>query len=263
VSLQGGAAPLIEAMIKMSFMGGMQRPTSNSWNVVNDLIHFQQRIHQCLWDTGDKTKIMYLQLPHFTEDNVKHIVMKSRRGRPNVEPGFEEYGRLQEFIRQAPEERRGLKDLTDEQQKDVHDVAAILPNWDVDVEIYVEEEDIIPASSIVTLKLEVTRNEVPEGKTATEIFAPRFPDGKYEGIWFLMGELIPHGRKKVRTLQTTVNLSDVNVACDVGVVFVCVCSCVQMSTRLQSVRKVSSRARVVEGTMQFKAPPQPGQYSYV
>ena len=71
--------------------------------------------------------------------------------------GFRDNGRLQGFLRQHPSERKGLKDLTEDQKDDVQHVAAVLPNWDVDVQVYVDGEQIIFEGSVITLKVQVGR----------------------------------------------------------------------------------------------------------
>eukprot|EP00750_Incisomonas_marina_P000104 INCI10127.1.p1 GENE.INCI10127.1~~INCI10127.1.p1 ORF type:complete len:684 (-),score=144.12 INCI10127.1:833-2884(-) len=224
---------LVEALIKSAFMASLKRKTSNSWVVVNELIAFQQRLYQCLWDTGDRNKLMFLQFPHITEEQAAHAAPKGRKALQEINEGFRDTGRLQSFIRQPHSERKGLKELTDAQRQDVADVAAIMPNWDVDVEVFVEGEDIISEGAFVTLRMEVTRNEVLEGSTAAEIFAPRFPVGKYESMWMLMSMPIP-----------------VAVAKKKGV-----------TPRLRNIKKVHSRDRVVEGILQFQAPMQAGAYT--
>jgi translocation protein SEC63 len=218
----------LEAMIKMALQ------ISNSWMVINELIIFEQRLYQCLWDSGDRSKQMFFQLPHITDNEAKYMISRGRKARKDAgvlsNIGFQAHGQMQAFLRTPEADRKGLKDFSDSQKRDVHDVAALLPNWDVDIDIFVDEEDIISAGAFVTVKFVITRNEIKEGETAKEIFAPRYPIGKFEGIWLVMSDFLPPGKRKNQL-------------------------------RIKSIKKLNSTERVVTGILQFRAPQQPAHYS--
>lgn len=222
---------LVEAMIKASYMVGSRSQQTNSWHVVNELIHFEQRLYQSLWDIGDRSYSSFLQFPHLTEPDIKNILGRTRRnnrskGNFTHAEGFDAFGQLQAYLRQTSQERRGLDNLSPEQAKDLHSVAEIMPNWDVDINVQVKQEEVISVGAVVSVTFTITRNEIPEGKTATEIFAPRFPDGKYEGIWLLMASPIPLAMAKKN----------------------------MRSTRLHAIRKLQTTDRVVTDVIQFQAP---------
>lgn len=168
-----------------------------------------------------------LQLPHFTQREAKHATA-GRKG----SKGIAEYVEL--------EDKKGLRDLSEEAQSDVLEVCRLLPRLRIEAEVVVEgEEDseleldaegkavrnerkgksedegaeaaggegegdegsdtepseaparrvaaerLIGDSDICTLRIRITRENVPEGGEAPAVHAPHYPVEKRETLYLL------------------------------------------------------------------------------
>lgn len=59
----------------------------------------------------------------------------------------------------------------------------------VQVDIFVEDEGEIAENDLVTIKVTLTRNNLPEGGKAQPVYAPQYPLFGEEGWWVLVGDL--------------------------------------------------------------------------
>ncbi|CAM9819394.1 unnamed protein product [Ectocarpus sp. 6 AP-2014] len=162
---------LIEAMIELA--------CSRRWlNTTIYVINFSQYIHQGLW-LSDNT---LLQLPHIGEAEARTICTTSVPGKPAVKG-------IAQYIKLPREERKGLDELTPEQQEEVHRVCSIIPDVTVKVDIFVEDESEIAENDLVTIKVTLTRNNVEDGSKVPPVYAPKYPVFADEGWWVLVGDI--------------------------------------------------------------------------
>ncbi|CAB1121292.1 unnamed protein product [Ectocarpus sp. CCAP 1310/34] len=162
---------LIEAMIELA--------CSRRWlNTTIYVINFSQYIHQGLW-LSDNT---LLQLPHIGEAEARTICTTSVPGKPAVKG-------IAQYIKLPREERKGLDQLTPEQQEEVHRVCSIIPDVTVKVDIFVEDESEIAENDLVTIKVTLTRNNVEDGSKVQPVYAPKYPVFADEGWWVLVGDI--------------------------------------------------------------------------
>ncbi|CAM9371039.1 unnamed protein product [Ectocarpus sp. 12 AP-2014] len=162
---------LIEAMIELA--------CSRRWlNTTIYVINFSQYIHQGLW-LSDNT---LLQLPHIGEAEARTICTTSVPGKPAVKG-------IAQYIKLPREERKGLDELTPEQQEEVHRVCSIIPDVTVKVDIFVEDESEIAENDLVTIKVTLTRSNVEDGSKAPPVYAPKYPVFADEGWWVLVGDI--------------------------------------------------------------------------
>merc|ERR1719354_1548341 len=89
-------------------------------------IQFGQFVTQACWNKD----ISLMQLPHFTEKELKHV----SKGKTGVTS-------IKEYMELAKEDKKGLKDMTPEQQDDVHKCCDIIPKIDVETKIFVDDDE--------------------------------------------------------------------------------------------------------------------------
>ncbi|CAM9614777.1 unnamed protein product, partial [Sphacelaria rigidula] len=162
---------LIEAMIELA--------CSRRWlHTTIYVIDFSQHVTHGLWLNSSSLR----QLPHIGDAEIKAITSTPVPGKSAVK-------NIAQYIKLSREERKGLDKLTAEQQEEVHKVCDIIPDVDVKVDIFVEDEEEIAENDLVTIKVTLTRNNVPEGGKAPAVYAPEYPLFGDEGWWVLVGDL--------------------------------------------------------------------------
>lgn len=173
------------------------------------VMQFSQYLTQAVWPRGGirERDAPYLQLPHLTTRELKHM-----------KKSFAEY------LREGPDERRGLSEMDDKMRADVHRVCSIIPDVDVQVRAYVEDEEEIAEKDLVTLEVALTRNNVAEGKKAEPVHSPLLPVEKEEGWWVMLVEV--------------------------------------SRNHLVTVEKITSQEREVKHELKFLAPPQHGTFQF-
>jgi len=129
---------------------------------------------RCLIQALDVKSSPLLQVPHFTEEHVRHC----SRGKNAVRG-------LAEFISQAPEERKGLMDMDAQQLADVQAFCAHVSDVDIIPKIEVTDEDEIVVGDVATITVTMVRRNLKEGEAAGPIHAPLFPELKYEE-WYVI-----------------------------------------------------------------------------
>lgn len=162
------APDLIEAMIELS--------CSRRWlSTTLTVISFSQLVVQGLWTRDNPL----LQFPHITDKDAKEALGKG--GAKSIAA----------FLKQPDSEKKGLARLTDAEKDEVFRVAKLLPDVDISVDVFVEDEEQIAENDLVTIKVTLTRNNVPEGKNAKAppVYAPYFPVPLEEGWWVLVGSV--------------------------------------------------------------------------
>ncbi|OQS02609.1 translocation protein SEC63 [Thraustotheca clavata] len=201
----------LDQMLKKSMHlsdGMMEICVSKGWlQTIINVIEFQQHITQALWVKDSPL----LQLPHFTENEVKHTMTGKNAIRT-----------LQQFINTPEEDRRGMKNMSEEEKAEVNRVCSILPNIDMDITVEVEDEDQIAEGDIMTVTVKLTRKNVEEGDTCDLVYAPEFPFPKAERWYIVVGD--------------------------------------SRSNHLHAFTKVTSQEQVIEEKLRLQAPPKEGQY---
>jgi len=200
---------LLEVMVFMTTVAGRRWWLNQTINV----IHFSQYLTQGLWRDDSS----FLQLPHFTSKEAAHCKRgKKARG-----------SNMREYLRLAPEDRKGMsKNFTDEMKQEVHDACAKMTDFEVKVKAEVDDEDQIATNDTVTMTVTVTRLNIKEGECAGPVYAPRYPEPKYEFIWVLLAR--PQGRNLLMSMP----------------------------------QKIVDQSRTVTCEFKFRAPDKPGHYEF-
>ncbi|CAM9406611.1 unnamed protein product [Chrysoparadoxa australica] len=156
---------LVEAMIDLT--------CSRRWlRTTQAVIEFSQYLVQGLWVKDNSL----LQLPHLGEGEVKAITA----GKGGVKD-------LSSYLQVPDEEKKGLNRLSATEKEEVLAAARSIPDLDVEVSCFVDDEDQIAEGDLVTIKVTLTRKNVPEGGKASPVYAPFFPIAREEAWWILVG----------------------------------------------------------------------------
>jgi translocation protein SEC63 len=138
-------------------------------------IQFGQFVTQACWTKDSTLK----QLPHFTDTEVKHAT----EGKKNSIKTIDQY------IALPDDEKKGLKEMTPEQQQDVLKCCKLIPNITVESKIFVDddEDDNVYEGDLMTVRVKITRNNLEDGEQAGLVHAPYFPFPKQEAWWIILG----------------------------------------------------------------------------
>jgi len=157
---------LVDAMISV-----FKHREAGLQTVIN-CIKFGQFVTQACW-TKDST---LLQLPHFTEKEVKYA-MKHK----NIKT-------IDKYIEATDEDKRGLKDMTAEKKADVLKCCnKLIPNITVETKFFVDddEDSKVYEGDFMTLRVKITRNNIDDGELAGLVHAPHFPFPQKEAWWII------------------------------------------------------------------------------
>ncbi|KAJ0393293.1 hypothetical protein P43SY_010020 [Pythium insidiosum] len=158
---------LVDGMMEISVMKSWLQTTLN-------LIEMEQFLTQSLWFKDPP----FLQLPHVTENEVKHIISGKNAIRS-----------MHQYVDMDPEQRKGLNDLSEEDRAEVNRVCSMMPNMDLQITIGVEDEEEIAEGDIMTVTIKLTRKNVKEGDTCDLVYAPHFPYPKLERWFCVVGDV--------------------------------------------------------------------------
>ena len=70
-----------------------------------------------------------------------------------------------------------------------HQVATIIPDLDVELKHFVEDEEEIAEKDTVTLQVTLTRLNLADGQRSSPVHAPFFPKKKDEAWWVVLTEV--------------------------------------------------------------------------
>ncbi|DAZ95126.1 TPA: hypothetical protein N0F65_009757 [Lagenidium giganteum] len=157
---------LVDGMLEISVMKSWLQTTLN-------LIEMQQFLTQALWFKDAP----FLQLPHFTEAEVKHVVMGKNAVRS-----------MHQYVDMDPEARKGMNNFSEEERAEVNRVCSNFPNMELNITICVEDEEEIAEGDIMTVTIQLTRKNVKEGDTCDLVYAPNFPYPKAERWFCVVGD---------------------------------------------------------------------------
>lgn len=147
---------------------------SDYFQTAMNCIEFGQYVTQAMWVKDSPL----LQLPHFTNNEVKHAV-KGKGKATNVL----DYKALED------DQKKGMADFTEEQKQDVLNYLKIIPDISVDTKVFVDddEDDNVYEGDLCTIQVRLTRNNLEKGEKAGLVHAPRFPFPKMEAWWIILG----------------------------------------------------------------------------
>uniref|UniRef100_M4C568 J domain-containing protein n=1 Tax=Hyaloperonospora arabidopsidis (strain Emoy2) TaxID=559515 RepID=M4C568_HYAAE len=160
------AIQLVDGMLEISVVKAWLQTSLN-------LMEMQQFLTQGLWFKDPP----FLQLPHLTEAEVKHIVTGKNAVRS-----------MHQYIATKPEERKGLMGLSEEDRAEVNKVLEMMPDMELAITIDVDDEEFIAEGDIMTVTIKLTRKNVKEGDTCDLVYAPRFPYPKMERWYCVVGD---------------------------------------------------------------------------
>jgi translocation protein SEC63 len=158
---------LIDAMISVC-------QHQDSIQTANNCIEFGQYMTQAMW-VKDST---LLQLPHFTQEEVKHC-----------EKGKGKASTIVEYREIPDDQKKGMATFSEEQKQDVKKYLDIFPDISVESKVFVDddEDDKVYEGDLCTVRVTITRNNLKEGEKAGLVHAPHFPYPKQEAWWIILG----------------------------------------------------------------------------
>jgi translocation protein SEC63 len=162
---------LVEAMIELA--------CSRRWlGTTLRVIQFSQYLVQGRW--VEENTLM--QLPHMTEG-----MAKSAMGKKDL-LGNSPKKALSKYIALSEKEKSALvSTLSSKEKEEVLRAAKVIPDVEIKVSCFVDDEDQIAEGDLVTIKVEIIRRNVPEGQKCDPVYAPRFPAAREEAWWVLLG----------------------------------------------------------------------------
>jgi translocation protein SEC63 len=209
-------------------------------------IKFAQCVVQGLWYTNHPL----MQVPHFTEEMAQAVAKDATATEPSKT--------LIEYLRLPDKEKTGLSKLTEAQKKDVYEACRIIPCLKIVTTLFVEEEetdfyegeddasaptptpnapkgDHIFEQDLVTLRVNMTRENVPEGSkkkkaSAPPVHAPMFPKTIRESWWLILTDKVD--TRKGASTEVTIH----------------------------AIEKISDQSRVISHELRFMAPQRAGEY---
>ncbi|KFH15279.1 DnaJ family Sec63 protein [Toxoplasma gondii MAS] len=146
--------------------------------VLSDWLHAATSVlefRRCLVQGLDGRSSTLLQVPHFTPEAVRHC----QRGKHAARE-------LGDFLKQDPEERKGLVDMSPDQQLDIQAFCHQVSRMKMEATVFVEDEAEIVAGDFATCHVTLTRTNLNEGEAAGAVHAPLLPMAKYEEWWIFL-----------------------------------------------------------------------------
>mmetsp|Transcript_55882 Transcript_55882/g.126069 ORF Transcript_55882/g.126069 Transcript_55882/m.126069 type:complete len:661 (-) Transcript_55882:238-2220(-) len=132
---------------------------------------------RCLVQALDVKSSQLLQIPHFTEETLKHC----HRGKNAVNS-------LSDFLTKDPEQRKGVSTMEPQQALDVEAFCTHVSDVELKAIIEVEDEEQIVVGDVATVTCRMVRKNLREGEAIGPVHAPLFPEPKFEEWFFFLVE---------------------------------------------------------------------------
>lgn len=182
----------IDSMVEIAYQRGWLETTLQC-------IRFAQHIKQGMFKGQDALQ----QIPHLSDEGRLEIA-KEVENKADV---------LKTFIATPDDEKKGLDKLTSEQKKDVLETCRLLPNRDLSINMFVEEDDedeedadapageldpellaAIHEEDLVTLRITLVNNSMTAKESKeNDAIAPFFPTACRESLWFILTNKVEAG----------------------------------------------------------------------
>jgi len=143
------------------------------------MIEFRRSLVQAL----DIKSSQLLQIPHFTEDILRHC----HRGKNAVSS-------LSEFIKKEPEDRKGMANMTPSALMDIEEFCKHVSDVELKAVIEVEDEGDIVVGDVATVSCQLRRKNLGDKEAMGPVHAPFFPEPKFEEWWLFLVEATPSTR---------------------------------------------------------------------
>jgi len=139
-------------------------------------INFGQYISQAMWTKDSEL----LQLPHFTETEVKHC--EKGKGATTAKT-------IKEYLEIPDDSKKGLADMSEDHKADVLKFCSLIPNIGVETKVFTDDDEdgAVYEGDLVTVQVTITRKHLKERSTAGLVHSPYFPFPKNEAWWVIMG----------------------------------------------------------------------------
>jgi translocation protein SEC63 len=131
---------------------------------------------RCLIQALDVKSSSLLQIPHFSEDVLRHC----HRGK-NAVAG------LADFLSKDPAERKGTANMDAQQLQDIEAFVAHMSDVEVKAAVEVEDEEEIVIGDVCTVTASLLRKNLKEGECLGPVHAPFFPRAKVRGMVGVFG----------------------------------------------------------------------------
>lgn len=138
---------------------------------------------RCLVQGLDIKSSQLLQIPHFTEEHIKHC----HRGKNGVST-------LADFLKQDAEARKGLAKMEPDQLLDIEAFVAHVSDVELKAVIEVEDEGDIVVGDVATVTCQLRRKNLRDKEAMGPVHAPLFPEPKFEEWWLFLVEATPSTR---------------------------------------------------------------------
>lgn len=139
-------------------------------------INFGQYMSQAMWIKDSEL----LQLPHFTQTEVKHC--EKGKGATTAKT-------IKQYLEIPDENKKGLADMSVEQKADVIKCCSLIPDIGVETKVFTDDDEDagVYEGDLVSVQVTITRKHLQEGKKAGLVHSPFFPFPKNEAWWVIMG----------------------------------------------------------------------------
>lgn len=132
---------------------------------------------RCLVQGLDVKSSALLQIPHFTEDTLKHAF----KGKNSTTS-------LIEFVTKEPDQRKGTAEMNPQQLQDIEAFCHHMSEVELKAVVQVEDEDAIVVGDVATVIVQISRKNLKEGEALGPVHAPLFPVPKFEEWWIFLVE---------------------------------------------------------------------------